>query len=177
MKSPEGSGSPEREIVRINQINYSFVHKPKDVPIGQDVYAFVINEWVKPLGKSAINLHKALAVRDLDLLRDEKGAIVALCSYSVYETRLIDDGNLEFILVKKGSTRSGIGSFLSRRAVDRIITSVEKRADFVPPVKISVLAETEEGAILAQKMENEYKGRVKFDIAEAYKEIDDEADY
>lgn len=162
------------ELVNINEKVYSFQHFLPGQPKG-DVPRFVYEQWDKPREQYNDNLVKALNLRNVDSLTDDKNEIAAMTSYSAYTPdneggrKIMGDGNISMVLVREDlRTRGGIGSFLTKRAVDTILEVVEKSKGFKPPVVITAEADSAEGSALMKRIQQEYGDRVVFKVQERY---------
>jgi ribosomal protein S18 acetylase RimI-like enzyme len=166
--------------VYINGKEYALVHKPTDAFPDQDEIQFIRDEYRDVGSGVSQNVDKALQVRHSDVLRNTEGKIIALCSYSTHRSDnrdILGDGDLSMVVVKKEyRTRSGIGEYLVRRAIENIINAAALRPNFTSPVVIVAQAETEEGANLLRKLEQEYGDKVRFEIEEVYKETEEDSE-
>jgi hypothetical protein len=149
------------ESVKIGGENYVLEYKPSGLPPSSENCDFIHKQWEIPRHEAPSDLNKELKERELETVKDAKGEIIAICSYVIYKEGsprdYYGDGHVALSLVKEEyRTKKGIGYFVTKKAVDRIIEYAKKRVDFVPPVVVKAEAFTEGGLMLMGKIEGEY---------------------
>lgn len=158
----------KREPVEINGENYFLEYKPADLPASLEDCDFIHKQWETTRNEVQSDLNEELKKRELETIKDAKGETIGICSYIIYKEGTprgyYGDGHLTLSLVKEEYRRGkGIGYFVTKKAVDRIIEYAKKRTDFVPPVVVKAEAFTEGGLMLMGKIEGEYERKdVKF---------------
>ncbi len=167
------SKKEKTEMVKINDKDYLLTNKPSGNLPSQEIKSFVIDQWEKPRNEYNPHLNEGLKHKEVDFIKGDDEKIIALCSYAI--DRGIDNGKIDLTLVREDyRNKGGVGLFLTKRAIEKIIEFAEKKKGFIPPLKISADAETEEGFNLMKKIQQEYGDRVIFNIQEIYKEEDEE---
>ena len=162
------------EEIQINAEKYSLTNKPSGNGPSLEMLSFVIDEWEKPRDEYNTYLNKGLQGKTVDYITDNDKNIIALCSYR--EGRIAGFGILDLILVREDyRNRKGIGLFLIKRAIDKILETCKKEKDSPSPVEIFVGTDTQAGFNLIQKMQEEYKDRVLFQITDNHENDDSEA--
>src|SRR3989338_268290 len=155
------------ELVKIEGESFFLEHKDGGLSSNSEILDFVRKEW--PYGGAALkNMNDGLTRDELEIIRDNKGQIIGICSYLVHKENTKDmtgDGHLSMTLIKKEyRTGKSLGSFITKKAVERIIDSAKQRTGFKPPVVVTGEALTEGGWALMQKISADYGTDVRFDI-------------
>lgn len=165
-EQPQRDKTLTSESAEIGGEKYILEHKPQGLPPSIGDCEFVNKQWSIPRGETRSNVSEEMQKRELERAIDEKGEIVAICSYVIYKEgsprSLYGDGHVTLTLVKDENRTRGIGRIVTKKAIDRIIENAKRRSDFAPPVVVQAVAFTEGGLKLMRKVESEYGNDVGF---------------
>lgn len=137
-------------------------HRPEDEP-PIDELAFVMRYGKNVVNNDANNLQKALTIRQSDVLRDAKGAIVAVSVYSAGSYN-----NFKLVVVHDAYRSRGLGTFLGEIAINNLIAATQDKDH---PVEITAEADSAEGAKLLHRLKREFGDRIMMRVSESYTEL------